>query len=630
MPGHASTAATARTNGYLPIGAYGLIGDCRSCALVGSDGSIDWLCLPRFDNASVFGRILDEKKGGCWQLAPQDSHAATQRYRDRTNILETVFVTPHARVAVIDFMPIDPHTATDYAAAHSEPRIIRIVECLSGNVTMCTDVDLRPDYGATVLDLDTSTPGIAHIDHGALHYCFRSSNTSISPDSSFALGAGEAVAFSMTSNVASQCPETEWSTDEAYRYLTMTEQYWWNWLKAVRYKGPFQDPVMRSALALKLMTYAPTGAIVAAPTTSLPESIGGTRNWDYRFTWLRDASFTLYAFFQLGLHTEAEAFFRWLQDTGLAVDGHSIDNLYTLDGSGDVTEKELAHLEGYRGSLPVRIGNEAAGQLQLDVYGEVLDSVYVYVRFGGKITPGLWKELAAIINLAADRWEEKDASIWEVRGENHHFTYSKVMCWVAVDRGIRIAERFGFPHDSEKWRSARRAIHRAVTSKAYSEKLGSFVQAFDNELMDASLLRMHQVRFLPASDERLAGTARAILKGLGDGVLIKRYDPALRKDSPGPEGAFFMCSFWLIDALAREGRVDQAERMFTQMLGFASPLGLFAEECDLATGDLLGNYPQAFTHLALVGAAVNMERARERKLGRVVLPEGHPEHHGAL
>jgi GH15 family glucan-1,4-alpha-glucosidase len=365
------------------------------------------------------------------------------------------------------------------------------------------------------------------------------------------------------------------------------------------------------------MTYAPTGAIVAAPTTSLPEDIGGERNWDYRYTWLRDAAFTLYAFFQLGLTDEATAYFDWLTHRHLAdrkVD--DIPNLFDLDGHSRATEHRLDHLEGYRGSTPVRIGNAAVNQLQLDVYGELLDSAYVFARFGGVISENLWGELSNIVELAIRRWMEPDSSIWEVRSERKQYTYSKLMCWVAVDRGIRIADRYNLPYDRVAWRRARIVIHRAITSRGYSKHRRAFTQEFDSDALDAAVLRVSQVRFVADRDPRIHSTVRAIAQHLGEGVLVNRYRMDESEDGlRGAEGAFFMTSFWLVDALAHTGELEEAERRFERLLNFGSPLGLFSEEVDVRSGRLLGNYPQAFTHLALVGAAVNMERARQRSLG---------------
>jgi GH15 family glucan-1,4-alpha-glucosidase len=609
-------ASPERIDGYLPIGAFGLIGDCRSAALVGVDGSIDWLCLPRFDDASVFGRILDAGKGGSWQLHPDQRYQVHQRYRDRTNLLDTVFSTGSGLVVVTDFMPVNEHDVMQHAKAHAFPRVVRLVECLAGEVTMRQVFNPAPDFARAPVALSREN-GQIHCDADGLHLCLSSSVDLEGPDDVFQLRATEAVAFSMHCGIAGRCRARQWSVERARALLRESQRYWWRWVGQVDYRGPYQQHVWRSALALKLMTYAPTGAIVAAPTTSLPEEIGGERNWDYRFTWLRDAAFTLYAFFQLGLTDEATAYFDWLTHRHLAArQSTDIPNLFDLSGHASATERTLDHLEGYRGSKPVRTGNAAVHQLQLDIYGELMDSAYLYARFGGVISHSLWEELRNIVELAIRRWMEPDSSIWEVRSERRQYTYSKVMCWVAVDRGIRIADRYNLPYDRAAWRRARIVIHRAITSRGYSEPRRSFSQEFDGDALDAAILRITQVRFLADRDPRVRSTVRAIAQHLGEGVLVKRYSMDESVDGlRGEEGAFFLTSFWLVDALAHCGQLEEAERRFERLLHFSSPLGLFSEEVDVRSAQLLGNYPQAFTHLALVGAAVNIERARQRSLG---------------
>jgi GH15 family glucan-1,4-alpha-glucosidase len=607
-----------RTAGYLPIGAYGLIGDCRSAALVGVDGSIDWCCLPRFDSPSVFGRILDSRAGGYWQVRPRGAYRAHQRYGDRTNLLRTVFSTSTGLVRVSDFMPVDEATVERHAHPHREPRLVRIVDCLAGTVTMDHHLVLRPDYGRAAGAFGAEGRRF-HGDAGGLHLCVVSTRDIEGPHTTFTLHAGDAVALSLRcQHTARGCAtsETAWTVERARRLLRRTQEFWWRWIDRVHYTGAFPEPVWRSALALKLMIYAPTGAIVAAPTASLPEALGGRRNWDYRFTWLRDASLTLFGLFQLGLHEEAHGFFAWLRSTGIG-EGAKVQNLYRVDGGRDTTEQVLGHWSGYRGSKPVRIGNGAVDQLQLDVYGELLDSAYLYARFGGEISQELWKELHAVVDMTIDRWQLPDASIWESRGRELHYTYSKMMCWVAVDRGLRLAERFGLRCDRERWEEARRAIHRSVTTEGYSRRRRAFTQTLGGGTLDAAMLRASQVRFLDDRDPRIIATVRAVARHLGRGVLVSRYRPEETDDGidHGEEGAFLICSFWLADALAHIGEAEQAQRRFERLLSFASPLGLMAEEVDVTSGDLLGNYPQAFTHLALIGAAVNLERARHRRLG---------------
>ncbi|PZR78963.1 MAG: hypothetical protein DLM65_11715 [Candidatus Aeolococcus gillhamiae] len=617
LAAHPVSTGFERTGGYLPIAAYGLIGDCRSAALVGADGSIDWLCLPRFDDPSLFGRILDARRGGFWQICPVDEYRVEQRYRDRNNILETIFSTASGTVVLTDFMPVDDETIELHARPHREPRVVRIAECLFGTVTMRHQFKPAPEYASVRTRFHASGFRL-HANTADLHVCLQSSVPLTRATERWRMRAGDEIAVALRSDRRGTCVNAhrEWSVEHARDLTRITQEFWWRWIDRCNYQGPYQRPVVRSALALKLMTYAPTGAMVAAPTTSLPEELGGERNWDYRFTWLRDASFTLYAFFQVGMVEEANAFFSWLMRIGLGRRGTDVANLYTLDGVPHADELELEQLSGYRDSAPVRIGNGAINQLQLDIYGELLDSAYLFARFGGGISRSLWDELRAVVDLAIDRWELPDASIWEVRGHDSHYTYSKMMCWVAVDRGLRIARRFGLAHDVARWRKARRDIHRAVTQRGYSTGLRSFTQVLDSENLDASLLRMTQVRFLRDSDPRLLSTIEAISDHLGDGVLVHRYDLANTEDGlEGGEGGFLLCSFWLADALAHVGRLEDAQRWLEKLLALASPLGLYAEEADNRTGEFLGNFPQAFTHMALIGAAVNIERARHRTLG---------------
>lgn len=602
-----------RENGYLPIAGYGIIGDCRSVALVGVDGSIDWCCLPRADSPSLFARILDSRRGGCWELAPVGSFTSWQRYAEKTNVLLTIFETENGRAELTDFMPVDERSIKEHARPHDHPRLIRVVTGLAGRVRFRQRVDIRPDY-ARQDDPLQSHAGRLHGDAAGHHLCISGTVPVSGHEQEFEVGPGEAVAFSLTVNEPNHCGTGVGSLEDVRASLRQSRQFWWTWTNRCTYRGPFQDHVIRSALVLKLMTYAPTGALIAAPTTSLPEWIGGSRNWDYRFTWLRDASFTLYAFFQLGYDHEAHAFMDWLARLTL---GRNIQNLHALDGGQSPPERELDHLEGYRGSRPVRIGNAATDQLQLDVYGELLDCAFIYALRGGQISRELWAELSHLADLAADRWQEADASIWEVRGETQDFTYSKVMCWVALDRALKISRRLGLPGDTQRWEDACRTIHGAVTSRGWSDRLGSFTQAFGSDSLDAAALRLPQLGFLQHDDERLRSTVKAVERELSEGPMVRRYAVGPTRDGLlGNDGAFTMCAFWLADALAHMGELEEAERRFERLLSFSSPLGLFSEEVDPRTGVLLGNYPQAFSHLALVAAAVNIERERHHALGQ--------------
>jgi len=596
---------------YLPIGSYGIIGDCRSAALVGADGSIDWCCLPRFDSPSVFGRLLDSQRGGAWELTPVGRFSSRQEYHDKTNILRTIFETAHGRAGVADFMPADEHDVRQHARPHEHPRLVRMVTGLAGRVRFRHRIQMRPLY-AQARDPLRPGSGILHGDDGDYHFCLTSTVPLTGISQTIEVGPGETIAFGLAVNRRGHCGRPLDDVEVARKLLRTTQMYWWQWISRCTYTGPFQEHVWRSALALKLMTYAPTGALVAAPTTSLPEWIGGPRNWDYRFTWLRDASFTLYSLFQLGYQDEARDFMHWMCHLATK---QGVENFYTIDGRRSPPEQELPHLEGYSRSKPVRIGNGAAQQLQLDVYGELLDSAYLYGRYGGAIDRELWDELRRIVNLAVKHWEKPDASIWEVRGEPQQFTYSKVMCWVAIDRGLRIATRFGFPADESRWDSARRKIHQAVTRHGWSDRLGAFTQAFGTERLDAAALRLTQVQFLPRSDPRLRSTIHAVEAGLATGPLVFRYRVDETDDGiASREGSFIICAFWLADALAHIGELEEAQRRFERLLTFASPLGLFSEEVHPTTGTLLGNFPQAFSHLALISAAANIERERHHTL----------------
>ena len=602
-----------RENGYLPIGDYGVIGDCRSLALVGVDGSIDWCCLPRFDSPSLFGRLLDDRKGGFWQVAPTGEFSCRQEYADKTNILRTIFQTNEGLAVVTDFMPVDAHDVRQHARPHRHPRVVRMVTGLSGKVRFTNRVEARPDYGRAPSPL-VADGGRLHGDSGSHHYCITATIPLRGTRQEFTITAGETVVLGLSVNRRGKCGVHLNELELSRGLLRKTQEYWWHWVNQCTYTGPYQMHVWRSALTLKLLTYAPTGAIVAAPTTSLPEWIGGSRNWDYRYTWLRDASFTLYALFQLGFVQEATDFMEWL--THLAVDT-GLKILYTLDGRPGGAELELRHLEGYRKSAPVRVGNGAEDQLQLDIYGEIMDTVFIWAKNGGQVSRELWAALHRIADFAAAGWQQADAGLWEVRGENLHFTYSKVMCWVALDRALKLATMLGRRAPVKRWSRARAEIHRAVTELGWSTRLQSFTQSFESDHLDASVLRLVQLGFLPGRDPRLRQTIDAVDAGLSTGPLVYRYDADTTDDGlDSPEGSFMICAFWLADALAISGDLEEAQRRFERLIAFASPLGLLAEEVHPQSGALLGNFPQAFSHLALVSAAVNIERRRENRLSR--------------
>jgi GH15 family glucan-1,4-alpha-glucosidase len=605
---------------YQPIEDYGIIGNLRTAALVGRDGSIDWLCLPRFDAPSVFGAILDDKKGGRYQIAPAVEGARhKQFYWPDTNVLVTRFLHPDGILELIDFMPVP---LRDDECEHQLIRRARVVvgrlpvrlECQPAFDYARAAHTARPDecgvrFDGPDLCLVLTSPIPLRIDNGGAV-------------GEVTLGAGEERTFVLqvvpSGRKPSGCP-TPAGADALFR---RTVDYWHRWLARCTYTGRWRDQVYRSALALKLLTYEPTGAIVAAPTTSLPEGVGGVRNWDYRFTWVRDAAFTLYALLRVGFTDEAVRFMDWLRQRWRNPDAHCdgpLQLMYGIDGRSELDEFELPHLDGYRGSRPVRVGNGAHGQLQMDIYGELMDSVYLFNKYATPVGYDDWVHLRWMIDWVCDNWQRQDEGIWEVRGGRREFVYSRVLCWVAVDRGLRLADKRSFPADRGRWLTARDAIIEEVMSKGWHPGKKAFVQSYGSDALDASLLLLPLVFFTAPNDPRMLGTLDAIrapqrLGGLAADGLVYRYDPTLAPDGlPGTEGTFNMCSFWLIEALTRAGMTNpallaEARLRFEQMLGYANHLGLYAEQTG-PSGEALGNFPQAFTHLSLISAAFNLDRA---------------------
>jgi GH15 family glucan-1,4-alpha-glucosidase len=594
---------------YLPIADHGVIGDLHTAALVGLDGSIDWMCHPHFDSPSVFAAILDDEKGGRFQLAPKrDDVTRKQLYVPDTNVLVTRFLSPDGVAEVTDFMPIGAPVGT-----HGHHQLVRRVEVVRGSMILRARCQPAFDYARAEHRVEAYAGGV----------CFRSDGLCLALTSTvhlradgaaavadFELREGERATFLLSGLEGEERHPSALSEDEAERAFRATVDYWHRWLGRSRYRGRWREMVNRSALALKLLTFAPTGAIVAAPTTSLPAPIGGSRNWDYRYTWIRDASFTLYGLIRVGFTEEADAFQRWLaarvQESGQ--DG-SLQLMYSLDGRHELPEQTLDHLEGYRGSRPVRIGNGAHAQLQLDIYGELLDAIYLYNKYATPIGYDAWVKIRRILNHVCEVWTEPDEGIWEVRGGRRHFVYSKVMCWVALDRGLRLADKRSFPADRQRWLSTRDVIYEEVMRRGWNRKLQAFVQDFDGENLDASNLIMPLVFFLAPRDPRFLATLDAIQRDLAKGSLVHRYDVTAAPDGlDGDEGTFSMCTFWLVEALTRAGRLDEARLVFEKMLGYANHLGLYSEQVG-PTGEALGNFPQAFTHLGLISAAFNLDRA---------------------
>ncbi|HEX9417164.1 MAG TPA: glycoside hydrolase family 15 protein [Gaiellaceae bacterium] len=600
---------TAPSMDYLPIAEHGIIGDLHSIALVGTDGRIDWYCCPRFDSPSVFGAILDRNKGGLYRISPAaDDWVPKQLYLPDTNVLITRFLTPGGVGEVQDFMPIGSG-----ASVHRH-RLIRRVLGVRGEMRFQISVQPRFDYGRE------SHETVFH-EAGVL---FRSPSLSLALETripldfqddgafgEFTLRAGETATF-----VLEQVPETyvprKYSEAETRQAFEETVEYWRRWLAQCRYQGRWREILYRSALTLKLMTYRPTGAIVAAPTTSLPEHIGGVRNYDYRYTWIRDAAFSLYALLRLGFTEEATAFMDWLTERfrePRPAEAGPLQIMYGIDGRGELEEEILEHLEGYRGSRPVRIGNAAADQLQLDIYGELIDSVYIYNNHASPIAHASWMDLTRIVDWVCDNWDQADEGIWEVRGGRQNFTYSRLMSWVAIERAIRIAIQRGLPSELSRWRAARDSIYHQIMAKGWNGEKQAFVQHYDTDTLDAGVLLMPLVKFIAPTDPQWLTTLDAITESLVSDSLVYRYDVGMSPDGlEGEEGTFSICTFWYVEALARAGRLEEARLAFEKMLTYANHLGLYAEEIG-QTGEALGNFPQAFTHLALISAGHFLDRA---------------------
>ena len=592
---------------YLPIAEHGVVGDLRTVALVGTDGTIDWYCCPRFDSPSVFAAILDRQRGGHYRIAPT-VHEGTvkQLYFPDTNVLITRFLTSLGVGEVQDFMPVAP-------AGSTRQRLIRRVLCVRGTMQFRIEVEPRFDYGRVPHETIVHENGLVFRSPDltlALSSTIGLQATGDGAYAEFTLEPNETVTFVLETVPATYVPR-RMSEAEAGEDFEHTVEFWRRWLAHSRYKGRWREMVNRSALALKLLTYQPTGAMVAAPTTSLPELLGGGRNWDYRYTWIRDTAFSLYALLRLGFVDEAAGFMDWLTDRfreRAGTDSGPLQIMYGIDGSSELPEEILEHFEGYRRSAPVRIGNEAADQLQLDIYGELIDSVYLYNKHGTPISHDAWSDLARIVEWVCENWDQADEGIWEVRGGRQHFTYSRLMSWVAVERAIRIASQRGLPANLARWSAARDKIYHQVMTRGWHEGRGAFVQHYDTDVLDASVLLMPLTKFVSPTDPRWLSTLEAISTELVSDSLVYRYNVEATPDGlEGSEGTFSICTFWYVEALARAGHMDDARLAFEKMLTYANHLGLYSEQIG-ATGELLGNFPQAFTHLALISAAVNLDR----------------------
>jgi GH15 family glucan-1,4-alpha-glucosidase len=579
---------------------YALIGDCQTAALVARDGSIDWLCFPRFDSGACFAALLGTPDHGRWQIAPAvPVRRISRRYWPGTLVLETEYETDEGTVAIVDWMP----------PRHQAPDVMRLVIGKRGAVPMRMDLVIRFDYGWVVPWVRRTADGIRAIagpDTLYLHTPVPTHGEDFHTVAEFTVGAGQRVPFTLTWT-PTYAPEPQ-ALDPEHE-LEATAAWWREWSGRSTYRGEWAGEVQRSLITLKALTYAPTGGLVAAATTSLPEQLGGVRNWDYRYCWLRDSTFTLYALMAGGYVDEARAWGNWLVNAA-AGEPAKLQIMYGLAGERRLTELELGWLPGYEGSAPVRIGNAAYDQHQLDIYGELMDALHYARRVGIEGSDESWRVQRAVTRGLEERWHAPDEGIWEIRGPARHFTHSKVMAWVALDRAVKAVEQYGLPGELEKWRALRDTIRAEVLARGFDPQLNSFVQTYGSKEVDASLLMLPLVGFIPASDPRMAGTVAAIQERLVHDGLVERYVTASGVDGlPPGEGTFLICSFWLADNLALQGRTGEARELFERLIGLRNDVGLLAEEYDPRAGRQLGNFPQAFSHVGLINTALNLTRA---------------------
>ncbi len=598
----------ATPSGYLPVAEHGLIGDLHTVALVGTNGTIDWFCCPTFDSPSVFASILDAGRGGSFAVTAAVPSRTRQFYLPDTNILITRFFAEQGVGEVQDFMPVRGPAPTE------GQRLIRRVLCARGSMPFRALAAPRFGYGMQPHTASAVAGGVLFASSGLS--LFLSATVPVECDgldatAAFTLGEGESAVFSLEQADSGSVPHVCNDAD-VQDHLMATASFWQRWLSASRYRGRWREVVHRSALTLKLLTYAPTGAIVAAPTTSLPEQIGGQRNWDYRYVWVRDAAFCVYALLRLGFSGEAAAFMDFLARyaaVGTSGPCGPLQPMYGIDGRTDLPEQELHHLEGYRGSAPVRIGNAAARQLQLDVYGELMDSVYLYNKWAQPLSSDQWDAVCVRTQWVCDHWDQPDEGIWETRGGRKKFLYSRLMCWVAIERAIRMAAYRGLPADQVAWSKTRDEIYRRIMRYCWSPRRQAFVQHEEDDVLDSAVLMMPLAKFIAPTDPKWLSTLDVLCATLVSDSLVYRYDPEASPDGlRGHEGTFSVCSFWHVEALTRAGRLDEARLTFEKVLTYANHLGLHAEQIS-QTGEQQGNFPQALTHLALISAAFNLDRA---------------------
>ena len=600
---------------YPSIADHGLIGDLQTAALVATDGTIDWFCSPRFDSPSIFGSLLDHERGGHFRVRPRaDAFETKQLYLPDTAILVTRFLTADGVGEVIDYMPVTSDTPS------SRHRLIRELRCVRGSIVFDIEIAPRFDYGrqkhqVTIgEDAVTLTAGETALTFSLIRdpdteRLGRAALTDAG-DLSFTLELTEGQMRGVVLETGSGAPAKAVPVAEVERLFDETTRFWRNWIGRSTYTGRWREQVERSAITLKLLTYAPTGGLVAAPTAGLPEQIGGERNWDYRYTWVRDASFSVNTLLRMGFYDEAGAFGRWLHDRGAAQLGSPtgpLNIMYRIDGDPHLSEEILEGWEGYRGSFPVRIGNGAAGQLQLDIYGEAMEAIWNAYRSGIDIGQPGWLAIGKLLDWLADNWDQPEEGIWETRGGRKDFTYGRLMCWVAFDRAIRLATAYGRPAPLSRWTAERDAIYNQIMEKGWDAGRAAFVQQYGEPVLDASLLKMTQVGFISPQDPMWRSTLAAIEEELVSDSLVYRYDPSASPDGlRGSEGTFSLCTFFYVDALARAGRLDDARLTFEKMLTYANHLGLYSEEI-APTGEQVGNFPQAFTHLSLIDAAITLD-----------------------
>jgi GH15 family glucan-1,4-alpha-glucosidase len=590
--------------GYLPIEDHGIIGDLYTAALVGTDGTIDWLCLPDFDSPSVFCSILDDEKGGYFKIRPVQDFHSYQIYLPETNVLLTRFLSREGVAEVLDFMPIED-------ASETRHDLVRDVRVIRGRMTV--EVDCRPafDYARREHEIEPAKGGVI----------FRSAGTALNLASDvpleegpgrsargrFELKTGESASFVLQLLEEGEGPREVLKRAECQDLLQQTMDYWRRWIAGSAYRGRWRDMVNRSTLALKLMTYEPTGALVTAPTMGLPQTIGGAQNRDYRYTWLRDAAFTMFVLLRIGFKDEAHRFMGWLQQRCQG-SGGLLNPLYSLDGRKEVVEEELSHLSGYRGSRPVTLGNGANRLLQFDLYGAVLDAAYLHNKYGAPLDYDTWQSLRTLLSWLSENWRRPDAGTWGDRGHLDQFVSSKVFSWVALDRAIRLAYQRGLPGEEELWIGQRDAIYQEVMQKGWNAEKGSFVEHYGSGALDASLLLMPVTQFVGPTDPRWLATLDRIQNELAHDTLVDRYEAADADGSATEEGTFNVCSFWLVECLTRAGRLDEARLALEKMFSYANHLGLYAEKLG-SSGEALGNFPHAFTHLSLITASVRLDRA---------------------